>query len=66
MNALKFEFTIEQVNAILAGLGKSPAEYSMYGINLIQEQAHPQIEALKLAEAKSLAEKASNESKTAS
>lgn len=60
---IKFEFTIEQVNAILGGLGKAPAEFSMFGIQLIQEQAAPQVEAIKIAEAKELAKKgeASNE-----
>lgn len=61
---IKFEFTIEEVNGILAGLAKSPAEFSMFGIQLIQQQAQPQVEALKIAEAKELAEKA-NEPKTA-
>lgn len=58
MTTIKFEFTLEQVNGILAGLAKAPAEFSMYGIQLIQEVAGPQVEAIKLAEAKALAEQA--------
>jgi hypothetical protein len=54
---IKFEFTIDQINGLLAGLGKSPAEFSMFGIQLIQEQAGPQIQAIKIAEAKELAKK---------
>jgi hypothetical protein len=46
---IKFEFTLNEVNAILAGLGKSPAEHSMFGIQLIQEQAAPQVQALQEA-----------------
>ena len=63
---IKFEFTVEEVNVILAGLGKAPAEVSMYGIQLIQQQASPQVEAIKIAEAKELAKKgeAANESET--
>lgn len=65
---IKFEFTIEEINGVLAGLAKAPAEFSMYGIQLIQEQAGPQVEAIKIAEAKELAKKgeAANESETAS
>jgi hypothetical protein len=54
---IKFEFTIDEINGILSGLGKSPAEFSMFGIQLIQEQAGPQIQAIKIAEAKELAKK---------
>jgi hypothetical protein len=41
---IKFEFTIEQVNAILQALGKSPAEFSLNPIMLIQTQAGPQVD----------------------
>lgn len=63
---INFTFTIDEVNGILSGLGKAPAEHSMYGIQLIQQQASPQVEAIKIAEAKELAEKAANEPKTTS
>ena len=63
---IKFEFTIDEVNGILSGLAKSPAEFSMYGIQLIQQHAAPQVEAIKIAEAQELAKKgtSANESKT--
>jgi hypothetical protein len=54
---IKFEFTLDQVNGLLSGLGKAPAEFSMFGIQLIQEHAGPQVEAIKIAEAKELAKK---------
>jgi hypothetical protein len=41
---IKFEFTIEQVNSILQALGKSPAEFSLNPIMLIQNQAGPQVD----------------------
>lgn len=41
---IKFEFTIEQVNSILQALGKSPAEFSLNPIILIQNAAGPQVE----------------------
>jgi hypothetical protein len=41
---IKFEFTIEQVNSILQALGKSPAEFSLNPIMLIQTQAGPQVD----------------------
>jgi len=44
MTTLKFEFTVEQVNGILQALGKSPAEFSINPIMLIQNQASPQVE----------------------
>jgi|APIni6443716594_1056825.scaffolds.fasta_scaffold439196_2 hypothetical protein len=43
---IKFEFTIEQVNSILQALGKSPAEFSLNPIILIQNAAGPQVEEL--------------------
>ena len=43
---IKFEFTLDQVNSILLGLGKAPAEYSINAILLIQNQAGPQVEEL--------------------
>lgn len=43
---IKFEFTIEQVNSILQALGKSPAEFSLNPIILIQNVAGPQVEEL--------------------
>jgi hypothetical protein len=41
---IKFEFTIEQVNSILQALGKSPAEFALNPIMLIQNQAGPQVD----------------------
>jgi hypothetical protein len=43
---IKFEFTIEQVNSILQALGKSPAEFALNPILLIQNAAGPQVEEL--------------------
>jgi len=43
---IKFEFTIEQVNSILQALGKSPAEFSLNPIMMIQNAAGPQVEEL--------------------
>lgn len=43
---IKFEFTIEQVNSILQALGKSPAEFAINPIMLIQNQAGPQVDAM--------------------
>ena len=54
---IKFEFTFEQVNAILGGLGKAPTEVGMYPVQIIQEQAGPQVEAMRIEEAKELAKK---------
>lgn len=53
---LKFEFTLDEVNGILAGLSKAPAEYSMFGIQLIQKYAGPQVDELRKAQ-----QEASNE-----
>ena len=49
---IKFEFTIEQVNSILQALGKSPAEFSLNPILLIQNQAGPQVEEMMEKQAK--------------
>lgn len=43
MDKLTFNFTIEQVNTILAGLGELPAKSSMDMIINIREQAAPQL-----------------------
>lgn len=59
---IKFEFTLDEVNGILAGLAKGPAESSLFGIQLIQQHAAPQVEALRIEEAKELAKKSKGES----
>lgn len=58
MTTLKFELTIEQANAILTILGNAPYVQSVNLIAILQEQAAPQVEALQIAEAKAIAEKA--------
>jgi len=52
---IKFEFTLDEANAILASLGKHPFEQIAALINKIQAQAMPQ---LPKAEAETPAEKA--------
>lgn len=52
---IKLEFTFEQLNGVLGALGKSPAEVSMNPIMLIQNQAGPQVEAIRIQEAKAMA-----------
>ena len=62
MTVLQFEFTIEQANAILNALNmpsQTPITTSAFLINLMQNQAAPQIEAIKK-------EEELNESKAAS
>jgi hypothetical protein len=54
---ITLEMTFEEINGLLSALGKSPAEFSINPIMLIQNQAAPQVEAIKIAEAKELAEK---------
>ena len=70
MNTLNFEFTIDQTNALLNMLDAPQNSSTMQRaafINLVQEQAVPQIKAIQIAEAKAMAEKeGSNESTTAS
>jgi hypothetical protein len=55
---IKLEFTFEQLNGVLGALGKSPAEVSMNPIMLIQNQAGPQVEAIRIEEAKAMAKAA--------
>jgi hypothetical protein len=43
---LTFDFTLEQINAILAALPELPGKICNPIIELIQQQAKPQIEAL--------------------
>lgn len=62
---LKFELTIEQTNGVLGILGNAPYVAAASLIALLQEQAAPQIQALQVAEAKAIAEKA-DESTSAS
>jgi hypothetical protein len=59
---IKLEFTFDQLNSVLGALGKSPAEMSMNPIMLIQHQAGPQVEAIRVEEAKAVA-KAAEEKK---
>ena len=70
MNTLNFEFTIDQTNALLNMLDAPQNSSTMQRaafINLVQEQAVPQIKAIQIAEAKAMAEKeGTNESTTAS
>ena len=70
MNTLNFEFTIDQINALLSMLDAPQNSSTMQRaafINLVQEQAVPQIKAIQIAEAKAMAEKeGTNESTTAS
>ena len=70
MNTLNFEFTIDQTNALLNMLDAPQNSSTMQRaafINLVQEQAVPQIKAIQIAEAKAMAEKeGANESTTAS
>jgi hypothetical protein len=42
---IKLDLHIDSVNAILTGLGKLPYEFSAQHINVIQQQAGPQVEA---------------------
>ena len=69
MNTLNFEFTIDQINALLSMLDAPQNSSTMQRaafINLVQEQAVPQIKAIQIAEAKAMAEKeGTNESTTA-
>ena len=70
MTTLNFEFTIDQTNALLNMLDAPQNSSTMQRaafINLVQEQAAPQVKAIQIAEAKALAEKeGTNESTTAS
>lgn len=62
MNGIKLEFKIEEVNAILNALNmpsQTPATTAVYLINLIQDQATPQV-------AEMQAKEKEHESKTAS
>lgn len=62
MSTLKFEFKIEEANAILNALNmpsQTPAITAAYLINIMQSQAAPQIEEIKKEEEE-------NESKAAS
>jgi hypothetical protein len=52
---INFELTIEQANAVLAILGNAPFVQSAGLINLLQEQAGPQVRALQIEEAKAVA-----------
>ena len=55
---LKLELTIDQTNGILQILGNAPYVQSVNLINLVQEQAGPQVRELQVAEAKAIAEQA--------
>jgi hypothetical protein len=52
---IKFELTIDQANGVLAILGNAPFVQSASLINLLQEQAGPQVRALQIEEAKAVA-----------
>ncbi len=41
--SIKLDLTLEEVNAILGGLGELPAKASMGVIQKIQQQAAPQV-----------------------
>jgi hypothetical protein len=41
---MKFEFTIDEVNVIMASLGKAPYESVFQLVEKIREQAAPQIQ----------------------
>ncbi len=43
MKSLKFEFSLEEANTILAALAKLPYEVSVAVIEKIKSQANPQI-----------------------
>lgn len=43
MNKLKFEFTIEEVNIIMAALVKMPFEQVAQLVGNVQQQAQPQL-----------------------
>ena len=44
MEALKLELTLEEVNAILAGLGELPSKTGAWNLIIkIQQQAQPQL-----------------------
>jgi hypothetical protein len=51
---ITFNVTIEQANAILNILGNAPFVQSANLINLLQEQAGPQVRALQIEEAKTI------------
>jgi hypothetical protein len=55
---INFELTIEQANAVLSLLGNAPYVQSANLINLLQEQAGPQVRALQIEEAKAVAAQA--------
>jgi|TARA_R110000822_G_scaffold135402_6_gene272997 hypothetical protein len=52
---ITFNVTIDQANAILNILGNAPFVQSANLINLLQEQAGPQVRALQIEEAKTIA-----------
>lgn len=58
---LKFELTIDQANAIINALNapfQTTATIATALIQLLQDQASPQLEALQIEQAKAIAEKA--------
>ena len=52
---IKLELTLEQLNGILNALGKAPTEYGLNPVILIQNQAGPQVEEMRIEEAKAVA-----------
>jgi hypothetical protein len=47
---IKLELTLEEVNGILASLGKTPYEFSQPIIDKIKQQAIPQVQAAPAAD----------------
>jgi len=51
MNTIKLEFTLDQLNVVMASLGKMPYESVFPLVELIRTQAGPQVEAQQKADA---------------
>jgi hypothetical protein len=54
MNTLKFEFTIDEANLVLAALSKAPYEQVAGLIAKVREQAAPQVQPPQAAQAESV------------
>jgi hypothetical protein len=52
---MKFEFTIDEVNTIMAALGRAPYEAVFQLIDKVREQAGPQLQEAKAAQEASTA-----------
>jgi len=53
---MKFEFTIEEINTILAALGRLPYEQVFQLVETIRQQAAPQVMAAQAAKAEEVTE----------